>query len=147
MERRLRGRSVARWHALPRVDDHRCLHAGRCCHRSWPELERRRCGSAAKPVAVLKQAELGACGGGDSQGWDQRANLLSMEEAIRWHGDRSGSAVRGTYRYQSRQEPRTELPLHRCAILTIQLAHKRSGRPTCTTSPNPTLHTANIFGT
>ena len=58
---------------------------------------------AEQIVAVVKRAELGsAYGGGDSQGWDQRADLLSMEEAIRWHGDRSGSADETTQEENSR---------------------------------------------
>jgi len=52
---------------------------------------------------VAKQAELGsACGGGDSQGWDQRANLLSMEEP--YVGMQTGQA-RQMKQLQGREQP------------------------------------------
>ena len=43
--------------------------------------------SVEQIVAVLKQAELEEPRGGDLQGWDQRADLLSLEEAVCWYGD------------------------------------------------------------
>src|SRR5271169_2500246 len=37
-----------------------------------------------------------ACGGSTSEGRDQRADLLSMEEAVCWFGDRPGPADEAT---------------------------------------------------
>ncbi len=50
LEHRLRSRSVAGWDALPGADDHRCVHAGKCRHRSRAEPERRRCGASVEPL-------------------------------------------------------------------------------------------------
>jgi len=58
-EHRLRGRSVARWHALPGADNPRCLHKGRRSHRSRPKPERRRCGMSLEPSkAATRSAEV-----------------------------------------------------------------------------------------
>lgn len=49
MEYRFRRRSVAGWHALPGVDDRRCVYTGERRDRSRPEAERRGRGARTKP--------------------------------------------------------------------------------------------------
>ena len=59
--------------------------------------------SVEQIVGVLKQADVGVpVGRVGPEGGDIGANLLAVEEAIRWIGDRPSSATEAAYRRRTK---------------------------------------------